>query len=728
MLNSSASLWLGVTFVLIGGINVWLILQASARVRDARASTRLIAAHRIGGYLFIALFCVMGYFMVARLGDVAGGAPPSTMIHLTLAMVLSPLLFVKVLVARYYKSYYSFLMPIGLVIFVLSFVLIGITVGPSLARHARMQTVSLAAIDLPPAAIDINIAAATMERRCSKCHNLDRIAGARKDARGWLATVNRMRALPGSGISEEDSRIIVSYLASQMTPKGSVAAAGLEVARAVVDQRCGRCHSLDRVYKTAETPEEWRATVTRMVGFAEGSGNAFQPGEDQQIIAYLSATQTPDAVNKRRAQATAASSAGRSMVKQRAAAAPDQAAPRSRYDAGMMGFIAFVCLSMLTLVVRRPVKASLASARSDRPAGIAQASVGTVPGGAVPAAASSSGGPLILRLASITQQASDAKTLRFIVPDGRTLNARPGQFLTFSFLFDGKKVVRSYSICSSAARSGYVEITTKRVRQGCVSVFLNDRASLGMTVEAKGPFGHFCLDENKHRNVVLLAAGSGITPMMAMLRYMDDLCLETTATLLYCVRTSKDIIFESELEQLRSRLKNFQYHVLLSQPHAEWSGSRGHIGRDFIETTVKDIASPDFFLCGPPSFMEASRGILTGLGVKPERIRQESFGTAVPKSAQPNSVGPETSVVVEFVRSGKTCTVRSGQTLLEAAEEHGVGISSSCRQGQCGTCKTKLMEGNVRMDAEEGLDPDSRAQGFVLTCVGHAEGAVKLDA
>ena len=318
--------------------------------------------------------------------------------------------------------------------------------------------------------------------------------------------------------------------------------------------------------------------------------------------------------------------------------------------------------------------------------------------------------------------------MRFIVPDDRKLNARPGQFLTFSFLFDGKKVIRSYSICSSPARSGYVEITPKRVSQGCVSVFLNDRASVGMTVEANGPFGHFCFDESKHHNVVLLAAGSGITPMMAMLRYMDDLCLETTATLLYCVRTSSDIIFESELEQLRSRLKNFQYHVLLSQPHAEWSGPRGHVSREFIEDTVKDLASPDFFLCGPPPFMDASRAILTGLGVKPERIMQESFGSSVPKSAQPDSAAAETGVVVEFVRSGKTCAVRSGQTLLEAAEEHGVGIPSSCRQGQCGTCKTKLLEGDVRMDAEEGLDPDSRAQGFVLTCVGHADGVVKLDA
>src|ERR1700739_4010806 len=181
MINSSASLWLGITFVLIGVINVWLILQSSARVRDGKASARLIAAHRIGGYLFIALFCVMGYFMVARLGDASGGASPRTIIHLTLAMVLSPLLFVKVLVARYYKNYHSFLMPIGLVIFVLSFVLIGITAGPALAHQVRMQTVSLDAIDLPPAVIDMNLAAETMQKRCSKCHNLDRVLAARKD-------------------------------------------------------------------------------------------------------------------------------------------------------------------------------------------------------------------------------------------------------------------------------------------------------------------------------------------------------------------------------------------------------------------------------------------------------------------------------------------------------------------------------------------------------------------
>ncbi len=711
MINSSTSVWLGIIFVLVGAINVWLILETSAGVRNANASSRLIVAHRIGGYLFIGLFCVMGYFMVARLGDAGSGASPGTIIHLTLAMVLSPLLFVKVLIARYYKSYHSLLMPIGLVIFVLSVVLIGITAGPYLAHQTRMQTVSFAAIDLPPAAIDMNLAATTMEKRCSKCHNLDRVAGARKDARGWLATVNRMRALPDSGLTEADSRMIVSYLASRMAPREATGSANLEVARALVDQRCGRCHGLERVYGTTETPDEWRGTVTRMVSYAAGSAGALQPGEDQQIIAYLSATQSPDAVNRRQAQAAAASATGRSMVMQRVSAALDRSSPRSGNDVKMIGFVGLVCLGMLTLIVRRPGRAPVANAKSEttvRPH-------------------SSSTEPLILRLASITAQTSNAKTLRFIVPNGRKLHSRPGQFLTFSFLFDGKKVTRSYSICSSPAMTGYVEITTKRVSHGCASIFLNDRASVGMTVEANGPFGEFCFDENQHNNVVLVAAGSGITPIMAMLRYMDDLCIQTAVTLLYCVRTSGDIIFESELADLQTRLKNLQCHVLLSEPHTGWSGPRGHINREFIEDKVKDSAASDFFLCGPAAFMDVSRAALVTLGVKPERIRQESFGGAIPRNSQPSIVSDE-SAVVEFSRSGTTCTMRSGQTLLEAAEEHGVRIPSSCRQGQCGTCKTRLLSGNVRMDAEAGLDPHWKAQGFVLTCVGHAEGAVRLDA
>ncbi|HWW85357.1 MAG TPA: FAD-binding oxidoreductase, partial [Vicinamibacterales bacterium] len=552
----------------------------------------------------------------------------------------------------------------------------------------------------------------TMEKRCSKCHNLERVTGARKDAQGWLATITRMSELPDSGISDEDVKIIVPYLVSQMTSRAQDADARLEVGRALVDQRCSRCHNLDRIYKTVQTAGEWEATVNKMVDFAADSNGAFQPGEAQRILGYLSATQTPEAAIRRRSRSARVDALSAGMPP----AAAARAAPRRAYDTKTLAFLSFVCIGMVALIVRRPARTAISRSAASPVTASAMA----------PVAASASAGPLILRLARITPQTRDSKTLRFVLDDGKKLHARPGQFLTFSFLFDGKKVVRSYSICSSAARSGYVEITVKRVDKGSVSAYLNDRAALGMTVEANGPSGHFCFDEQKHAHIVLVAAGSGITPMIAMLRYIDDMCLETRVTLLYCARTSRDVIFGQELEQLH--MKHFRYELLLSQAEPEWTGARGHITAEVIRSAVPDLALPQFFLCGPPPFMEASRRILLELGVSPERIRQESFGGSASRNRPAPSMSTGPGFSIEFARSQKTATVGDGRSVLEVAEEHGVTIPSFCRQGQCGTCRTRVLEGRVLMDAEQGLDAESKAQGFVLTCVGHPDGDVKLDA
>src|SRR5215472_17602552 len=137
MLTPSASIALGFAFVLLGGINVWLVLEAWSRVRAAKASSRMLALHRIGGYLFIGLFCVMTYFMVVRLRSGGADMSATIAIHVALAMILSPLLFIKVLIARYYKNQHALLMPIGLTIFVLAFVLLASTAGPYLARTSR---------------------------------------------------------------------------------------------------------------------------------------------------------------------------------------------------------------------------------------------------------------------------------------------------------------------------------------------------------------------------------------------------------------------------------------------------------------------------------------------------------------------------------------------------------------------------------------------------------------
>jgi ferredoxin-NADP reductase/mono/diheme cytochrome c family protein len=717
MLSASLSMALGVAFVLLGGINVWLVLEAWSRVQAAKVSARMLMLHRIGGYLFIGLFCVMTYYMLARLGN-GGDNSGSVMLHMALAMILSPLLLIKVLVARYYNNQQNLLMPIGLTIFVLSFVLIASTAAPYLARPSKIERVAInPEVQAQPVAIDMNLASDLMQKRCSKCHNLDRVVGARKDAPGWIRTVEQMRAMPGAGISGTDAQMIVSYLVSQNPVQESGGAAKMEVARALVDQRCARCHSLDRVYKTVQTPDKWRETVNRMVQYASGSAGALQPGEDEAIISYLSATQTPQAANLKRAQVDAASSSGRSLIAQQVNPTPPPVLRPSQFDSKSLGLVSLVFLGAAVLVIRRP--------RSRRvPAGQPHAAI--EPNPANPARPQS--GPLILQLVQITPQTSDSRTLRFAVMGGRAFRAMPGQFLTFSFLFNGRKEVRCYSICSSPARTGYVEITPKRLTNGFVSTFLNDHAAIGMTVEATGPFGQFFFNQHEHKKIVLIAAGSGITPMMAMLSYIDDLCLDTEVNLLYCVRTEGDIIFRQELEDLRRRLRGFRYYVLLSQPDLEWTRNRGHLDREFIQRTVPNLRNKEFFLCGPPGFMNTARGILAELGVQPERIRREVFGGMGVESKALAQTATGSAFTVEFAKSGKTCTVLEGQTLLEAAAEAGVQIPSACRQGQCGTCRTRLLKGQVRMTAENGLDPEAKSLGFVLTCVGHAEESVSLDA
>jgi ferredoxin-NADP reductase/mono/diheme cytochrome c family protein len=723
MSSISASLVLGGLFVSVGAANVWLVLQASASVKNAGTSARLIAAHRVGGYVFILLYCAMSYFMIGRMREGTGSASAGTMIHLTVALLLSPLLFLKVLIARYYRSYHGFLLPIGLLIFVLSFVLVAITAGPYLLHNADLRSISLEEIDLKTT-IDLTRAAATMQQRCSTCHNLDRVVGARKDARGWLATVNRMRGLPASGISEDDVKTIVSFLVSQYPPGATDSEARFAVARALVTQRCAACHSLEKVYKATKTPAQWRETVAEMVSNAQSDGRAgvFQPGEDEQITEFLSATQTPEAVSRRKAQASAASAAGVSLVipKLGGQTAPAPPLHRPTLKVALLSFVG--CLVVAVLSVRRRGKTSVSSAPalSCRPAA---ASAEVAPTAALP-----SSNTIVLQLVRITPQTADSKTLRFAVTGIWPRQARPGQFLTFTLLFGGQKVIRSYSICSSPAATGYIEITPKRIENGRASVFLNDRAAIGLTVEATGPFGQFCFDETRHKRVVLIAGGSGITPMMAMLRYMDDFCLPTMATLLYCVRTERDVIFEKELAELTARLGNFQYHPILSQATDRWTGLKGRLNPDIIVNVVKELQSSDFFLCGPAPFMEATRRMLAELRVHPERIHQESFGNFATPPARPGKDSGLQTGTVEFVHSGKTCPIRADMTLLQVAEENGVAIRSACRQGQCGTCKTRLLAGHVTMDTEQGLPEQLKAEGFVLTCVGRANGPVKLDA
>lgn len=342
------------------------------------------------------------------------------------------------------------------------------------------------------------------------------------------------------------------------------------------------------------------------------------------------------------------------------------------------------------------------------------------------AGAASRSQALTLALESVTAQTTDAKTLRFALPPGQQIAARPGQFLTFECMIDGKPVTRSYSICSSPHQKGYIEITPKRVENGCASQFLNDRATVGLTVKARGPYGKFCFDEMKHQQIVLIAGGSGITPLMSMLRYIDDLRIPAEATLIYCVRTERDIFFRDDLADLERRLNGFHYVPVLSQPGPEWAGWKGRLRNEILEREVKNPAQSTFFLCGPPAFMDVARSLLKEMRVESSRILQESFGGTVARATDTSpTVG---SLDMKLARSAVTYKVSGEETVLESLERNGVMIPTGCRQGECGTCAHRLLAGKVKMEAEGGLNEELRLRGFILPCVSRPLGDITLEA
>jgi ferredoxin-NADP reductase len=714
-LPTSISAVLGLIFVLTGGAAVWLMLHASGRGRSLPQRDRVIQAHRIAGYVFVALFCMMTWFMILKTRDIPDELSIRPMFHIVIALVMAPLIIVKVLIARYYKAYQGALVPLGLTIFILGFVLVGSTAGPYFFRTATMKDISLASVNMGAARIDLQASGELMQKRCSRCHALDRVVGARKDARDWLTTVNRMRALPSSGISEVDAKTILSYLLTVNSIDSSSAEGELTLGKALVDSHCNRCHALDRTYQAAKSPSEWQTTVARMVRYARGASALFNPGEEERVVRFLSITQTPEAVEKRRLGANDSTH----EIPSAPISPPKAAASVAIFRYGLTaGALIVISLVFGKLMVSRPHsgldRSAPPMAASDRDAGSR-------------ADRANDKTSLVLELIRIERTTHDSATLRFRIPNRATYRAKPGQFLTFEWLFKGSKTVRSYSISSSPAQTGYLEITVKKQENGCVSAFLNDKAAVGLTVEARGPSGQFYFDEKVHRRIVLFAGGSGITPIISILRYIDDLCLDVKATLVYSVRSEADIIFDKELQVLAGRLHDFDYVLALTRPGVDWKGPRGRLTRELVAATVGDIVNTSCFVCGPEPFMDNVNTILKSLGVDPANIKREKFGG--PRAQPGTGTTPlQTGAVIEFARSGVTFPSPAGRTLLEAAEMNGIDIAYSCRQGQCGTCTTRLLDGSVTMESEDGLQPELKARGYILPCVARPVGDLRLDA
>ncbi len=336
-----------------------------------------------------------------------------------------------------------------------------------------------------------------------------------------------------------------------------------------------------------------------------------------------------------------------------------------------------------------------------------------------------------LRVSRVDRPTHDAITLHLSPADNAPFDFSPGQFITLLVGIDGTTHRRAYSICSDPADRTSFAITVKRAAGGLVSSYLHDHAAEGMMLRALGPSGSFVWSEQQHGDLVLLAAGSGITPIMSILR--AALARSTARiALLYGNRTEDGIIFRRELQELQAthggRLTVL--HVL-SRPADSWTGATGHIDRARLGAWLDELpwaAAGDvgYYLCGPEGMMAEAKSALASRGIDAARVLQERF--ASPRNTQADSALPAEAQPMTVLVDGieKTIDVRPGQTLLEAGLQAGLPFKFSCTMGGCGACKVRLRSGTVHMGEPNALTPSERDAGHALACIARPLEPVKV--
>ena len=328
---------------------------------------------------------------------------------------------------------------------------------------------------------------------------------------------------------------------------------------------------------------------------------------------------------------------------------------------------------------------------------------------------------------AVFRETPDITTFRMARPDGFDFKA--GQFLSVRFSIDGKAVSRCYSVSSAPEATGYLEISVKR--QGLVSGLLHATIRPGSMLDVMRPAGAFVYPADDHRPVTLIAGGVGITPLMSMLRHSQLADPTRPVTLLYSVRTQKDIAFRDELGWIAQRHRMAKVVIATAEEPPRDGCLSGMINRDLLTAQVEDLQHNIFLLCGPPPMIEAMKRLLADLGVAPDQIRFEEFAAAVAfASARAAGEAPAVGVVtpaepaaaaaagfkLRLVVSGQSIAASGSRTLLETCEAAGIRLPSACRAGICGTCRSRIVDGQVRCESSL-LDESERAEGYILPCV-----------
>jgi ring-1,2-phenylacetyl-CoA epoxidase subunit PaaE len=325
----------------------------------------------------------------------------------------------------------------------------------------------------------------------------------------------------------------------------------------------------------------------------------------------------------------------------------------------------------------------------------------------------------------VVRETDDAVSIYLKEKDGSPIAFRPGQFLSVDVTIDGEQLRRAYSLASACLPGVPAHITVKRIAGGRVSNHLNDTIREGDELAVLGPSGNFTVEPRpvNERHLVMIAGGSGITPIMSILETVLRVESRSRVTLIYGNRGWKDVIFRDRLAALGDELggRLIVDHVLELPPEA-WSGGCGLLSGDVLEARldalgVQDDGMQRYFVCGPTPMMEAVHRALHGRGVDPSRIAEERFTRPEDRSGATGSQRTEL-VIVSKAGNDHGIQVEPGQTILEAAIAAGIEMPFSCAMGGCGACRVRLSEGEVRMEEPNCLSRAEREQGYVLTCVG----------
>ena len=326
-----------------------------------------------------------------------------------------------------------------------------------------------------------------------------------------------------------------------------------------------------------------------------------------------------------------------------------------------------------------------------------------------------------LSIKEVVNVAKDAVNLVFEKPE--SFEYEPGQFITIIKKVNGKKIRRAYSLCTTPFEDENPAVTVKRVEGGVMSNDLNDNAKAGDQVEIMEPMGMFTTKFNpsNKRQAVFLGGGSGITPLMSIIRSILQKEPESTATLVYGNRAREFVIFKELISGLEEKHKGrFKAIHILEEGEADYNGrpTPDMIG-EICEEISTDV-NTEFYICGPQPMMDIVFDGLEKSGIKQSNIRMESFeaGKTSPSDIINKEAVPESEVAILLDGEEYSITVRKNAPILDTALDNDLDMPYSCRSGLCTACRGKCVEGQISIDEAEGLSQDELDAGYVLTCVG----------